>query len=76
MGPEDVTPGLLRDDREASAPMRENRDRQAIIDTFMRQNHIAAGDAGRVKASFAKAYRERAHGGQWIQTDRGEWTKK
>ena len=54
----------------------ENRDRQAIIDTFMRQNHIAAADAGRVKASFAKAYRERAHGGQWIQTDRGEWTKK
>jgi uncharacterized protein len=54
----------------------ENRDRQAIIDTFMRQNRIAAGDAGRVKASFAKAYRERAQGGQWIQTDRGEWVMK
>ena len=33
----------------------ENRDRQAIIDTFMRQNRIAPSDAGRVKASFAKA---------------------
>jgi uncharacterized protein YdbL (DUF1318 family) len=54
----------------------ENRDRQAIIETFMRQNKIAATDAGRVKASFAKAHRERAHGGQWIQTDRGEWVKK
>jgi uncharacterized protein YdbL (DUF1318 family) len=54
----------------------ENRDRQAIIDTFMRQNNIPASDAGRVKASFAKAYRDRVQGGQWIQTDQGEWVKK
>lgn len=54
----------------------ENRDRQAIIETFMRQNRIAATDVARVKASFAKAYRERTHGGQWIQTDRGDWVKK
>ena len=54
----------------------ENRDRQAIIDTFMRQNQIAAGDAARVKASFAKAYRDRTHAGQWVQNDRGEWVRK
>ena len=43
----------------------------------MRQNkHGGGSEAGRVKASFAKAYRERAQGGQWIQTDRGEWVKK
>jgi uncharacterized protein YdbL (DUF1318 family) len=54
----------------------ENRDRQAIIETFMRQNNMAASEAGRVRASFARAYRERAQGGQWIQTDRGEWVKK
>jgi uncharacterized protein YdbL (DUF1318 family) len=54
----------------------ENQDRQAIIDTFIHQNRIPATDAGRVKASFAKAYRERGQGGQWIQTDRGEWVKK
>jgi uncharacterized protein YdbL (DUF1318 family) len=54
----------------------ENRDRQAIIDTFMRQNNIAAAEAERVKASFAKAYRGRLQDGQWIQTDRGEWVKK
>jgi uncharacterized protein len=54
----------------------ENRDRQAIIDTFMRQNSIAASDVGRVRASFAKAYRDRAPGGAWVQTDRGEWVKK
>jgi uncharacterized protein YdbL (DUF1318 family) len=54
----------------------ENRDRQAIIDTFMRQNSIPARDLGRVKASFAKAYRDRAQGGTWLQTDRGEWVKK
>jgi uncharacterized protein YdbL (DUF1318 family) len=54
----------------------ENRDRQAIIDTFMRQNNIGAADSGRVKASFAKAYRDRVQSGQWIQTDRGEWVRK
>jgi uncharacterized protein YdbL (DUF1318 family) len=46
------------------------------IDTFVRQNNIAASDARRVKASFAKADRDRAQGGQWIQTDRGDWVKK
>jgi uncharacterized protein YdbL (DUF1318 family) len=54
----------------------ENRDRQAIIETFMRQNRIPASDVGRVRASFAKAYRDRAGSGQWIQTDRGDWVKK
>jgi uncharacterized protein YdbL (DUF1318 family) len=54
----------------------ENRDRQAIIETFMRQNHIAMAEAARVKASFAKAYRDRVPGGQWVQTDKGEWVKK
>jgi uncharacterized protein YdbL (DUF1318 family) len=54
----------------------ENRDRQAILDTFMRDNRIPASDAGRVRASFAKAYRQRVQDGQWIQTDRGEWVRK
>lgn len=54
----------------------ENADRQAIVETFMRQNKMAPSEAGRVKASFAKAYRDRAAGGQWIQTDRGDWVKK
>ncbi|HWC05277.1 MAG TPA: DUF1318 domain-containing protein [Methylomirabilota bacterium] len=54
----------------------ENRDRQAIIDTFMRQNNIPAGDAARVKSSFAKAYRDRLQGGQWLQADGGEWVRK
>jgi hypothetical protein len=51
-------------------------DRQAIVDTFMRQDSIPASDAGRVRTSFAGAYRDRAPGGAWIQTDRGEWIKK
>jgi uncharacterized protein YdbL (DUF1318 family) len=54
----------------------ENRDREAIIDTFMRENRVPPSDAGRVRASFARAYRDRVQGGQWIQTDRGEWVKK
>jgi uncharacterized protein YdbL (DUF1318 family) len=54
----------------------ENRDRQAIIETFMRENRIPPADVGRVRASFAKAYRDRAQGGQWIQTDKGDWVRK
>ena len=54
----------------------ENADRQAIVETFMRQNKIAPSDVGRVRASFAKAYRDRVGGGQWVQTDRGDWVKK
>lgn len=54
----------------------ENRDREAIVETFMRQNNIPAGDAARVRASFAKAYRDRAPGGAWIQQDDGRWTRK
>jgi uncharacterized protein YdbL (DUF1318 family) len=54
----------------------ENRDRQAIVDTFIQQNHIAPSQAGQVRASFAKAYRDRAPGGTWVQSDRGDWARK
>jgi uncharacterized protein YdbL (DUF1318 family) len=54
----------------------ENADRVLIYDTLMQQNNIPAGDAGRVRAAFAKANRERAQGGEWIQQDNGQWTRK
>jgi uncharacterized protein len=54
----------------------ENRDRQAIIDTLMGENGIPASDVGRIKASFAKAYRDHVGAGQWVQTDRGDWVKR
>ncbi len=54
----------------------ENRGREAIIDTFMRQNSIPPSDAARVRASFAKAYRDRAQSGDWVQNDRGQWERR
>jgi uncharacterized protein YdbL (DUF1318 family) len=54
----------------------ENADRTLIYDTLMQQNNIPAGDAGRVRAAFAKANRERARGGEWVQQDNGQWTRK
>ena len=54
----------------------ENRDRQAIVETFMRQNKMAPSEVGRVRASFSRAYRDRVQAGQWVQNDRGEWAKK
>jgi uncharacterized protein YdbL (DUF1318 family) len=54
----------------------ENRDRQAVVDALMRENSIPASDAPRIKASFARVYRNRAGAGEWIQTDGGNWAKK
>ena len=54
----------------------ENRDRQAAIETLMRENGIPASDIGRLRTSFAQAYRGKAPNGAWVQTDRGDWVKK
>jgi uncharacterized protein len=54
----------------------ENGDRQHIYTTLMQQNNIAPGDAPRVHAAFAKANRDRAKPGEWVQQDNGQWTRK
>jgi len=54
----------------------ENRDRLAALETLMRENGIPAADMGRLRMSFAQAYRGKAPGGTWIQSDRGDWAKK
>lgn len=54
----------------------ENADRQVIISAFMRQNNIPASDTGRVRAAFAKANRDHAQPGEWVQQDNGQWVKK
>jgi uncharacterized protein YdbL (DUF1318 family) len=54
----------------------ENADRNYIYDTLMQQNNIPAGDGPRVRAAFAKANRDRAKPGEWIQGETGQWVKK
>ena len=54
----------------------ENADRQFTYDTLMQQNNIPASDAPRVRAAFAKANRDRAQPGEWIQQENGQWVKK
>jgi uncharacterized protein len=54
----------------------ENGDRQHIYTTLMQQNNISPGDAPRVHAAFAKANRDRAKPGEWVQQDNGQWTRK
>ncbi len=54
----------------------ENADRNYIYDTLMQQNNIPAGDGPRVRAAFAKANRDRARPGEWIQQENGQWAKK
>jgi uncharacterized protein YdbL (DUF1318 family) len=54
----------------------ENADREFIYRTLMQQNNIPASDAARVHAAFAKANRDRAKPGEWVQQDNGQWVKK
>ena len=54
----------------------ENRDRQFTYETLMQQNNIAPGDVARVRAAFAKANRDRAQPGEWIQQPSGQWTRR
>jgi uncharacterized protein YdbL (DUF1318 family) len=54
----------------------ENADRQALLAALMKHNSIPASDAGRVRASFVKASRDRAPAGSWVQQDNGQWAKK
>jgi uncharacterized protein YdbL (DUF1318 family) len=54
----------------------ENADRRYIYETLMSQNRIPASDAARVQAAFAKANRDRAEPGEWIQLPDGRWTRK
>jgi len=54
----------------------ENGDRSFIYDTLMQQNNIPASDAPRVRAAFAKANRDRARPGEWVQEPNGQWVKR
>lgn len=54
----------------------ENKDRMFIYQTLVQQNNMPAGDIARVQAGFAKARREKAPPGTWIQDEAGHWTRK
>ena len=54
----------------------EIADRSYIYDTLMQQNNIPASDGPRVRAAFAKANRDRAKPGEWVQQPNGQWVKK
>lgn len=53
----------------------ENRDRMTLYRTLLQQNNMPPEDLPKVQAGFAKANRERAQGGEWIQTETG-WVRK
>jgi uncharacterized protein YdbL (DUF1318 family) len=54
----------------------ENRDREFLYETLRKQNNMPPGDIGRIRAGFAKANREKANPGEWIQQPNGTWVKK
>ncbi len=54
----------------------ENRDRLTLYRTLLQQNNMPASELAKIQAGFAKARRERAQSGEWIQTETGQWTRK
>lgn len=54
----------------------ENADREFIYATLMQQNNIPASDGPRIHAAFAKANRDRAKPGEWVQQDNGQWVRR
>ncbi len=54
----------------------ENRDRMTLYRTLLQQNNMSAGELAKIQAGFAKANRERAQPGEWIQAESGQWTRK
>ena len=54
----------------------ESRDRMTLYRTLLQQNNMAPSELAKVQAGFAKANRERAQAGEWIQAETGQWTRK
>lgn len=54
----------------------ENRDRSFIYQTLMQQNNMPPSELPKVQAAFAKANRDKAPAGTWVQNPDGQWVKK
>ncbi len=54
----------------------ENRDRMTLYRTLVQQNNMPPEDLAKVQAGFARANRDRAQAGEWIQAETGQWARK
>ena len=72
----DVRPGAGCGANVAALVTAENRDRMVLYRTLVAQNNMPPGDLARVQAGFAKAHRDKAPAGAWVQDDAGQWSRK
>ena len=72
----DVRPGTGCGADVAALVAAENRDRMVLYRTLVAQNSMPPGDLARVQAGFAKAHRDKAPAGAWVQDDAGQWSRK
>lgn len=54
----------------------ENKDRETIYWSIVRQNNLPPEAIDNVRGAFAATQRERANEGEWIQLPDGRWVKK
>jgi len=72
----EVRPGSGCPPDVAALVAAENKDRTSLYQTLMQQNNMPPNDLPRVQAAFAKAQRERAPAGTWVQDDTGAWSRR
>lgn len=54
----------------------ENKDREIIYWSIVKQNNLPQDSIDKVREAFASTQRDRASQGEWIQLPDGEWVKK
>ncbi len=54
----------------------ENRDREAIYQAIVDQNHLGPGGIAEVHSIFAEVQRGKAKSGEFVQSRSGEWAQK
>ncbi len=72
----EARPGEACPGNVAALAAAENRDRMVLYRTLVEQNNMPAGDLARVQAGFARAHRDRAPAGAWVQNEGGRWSRK
>lgn len=54
----------------------ENTDRMALYREIVSANNLGAEALPQVQRLFANSWRQKSQAGWWVQTDKGEWSKK
>ena len=68
---------VLKDGGNAgSIAASENSDRKVIYQAIVQQNNLGPQGLGAVETAFAEVQRDKARGGDWVQSPSGQWSQR